>query len=173
MTINPSRSKDITVLNDDQHPKGKSLDNHPITKPQLEPERMSHLDEELHPNLPIVAGPHSGDIELVKLILEDNQRLRETNINLTKRFPSSSTNYEDHESFTSHSPGGRNKTKSNPPLLAQKRKKRHGDNGHDLRKEPVGVDNKGFKPQGSESQRVNAFLRIGTCIQNKEAWPPR
>lgn len=86
MTINPSRSKDITVLNDDQHPKGKSLDNHPITKPQLEPERMSHLDEELHPNLPIVAGPHSGDIELVKLILEDNQRLRETNINLTKRF---------------------------------------------------------------------------------------
>lgn len=47
---------------------------------------------------------HGGNRELVKLILEDNQRFRDTLIDLTKRFPVTSTNHEDYESFNSRSP---------------------------------------------------------------------
>lgn len=62
--------------------KGKTWIIAPITKPQLGPKKMGLLGKEyqLAPQTPI--GPHM--VATVKLILEDNQRLQEAIINLTK-----------------------------------------------------------------------------------------
>ena len=65
---------------------------------------------------------HGGDRELIKLLLEDNQRLRESLVDLEKRFPSSSSNRDDHKSYTSHTPCGQRKADYDPPSPAHKGK---------------------------------------------------
>lgn len=65
---------------------------------------------------------------------------------------------------------------TNQPPLAQKKQKGQGDNGHDLGKRVMDAnnqDNQDVQPQGSGSQRVNAFLRIRNRGQNKETRLPR
>lgn len=122
-----SKSKDIIVLNDNQPPKKKDQDNRPHYQ------ATTRVQEDGPSRRRTTARPtcsrqttFGGDIELIKFLLENNQQLRETLLDLTKRFPINSTNYKDHESFTSRSFGRQNRTKVNPPPLAQKKKKKAG-----------------------------------------------
>lgn len=78
-----------------------------------------------------------SDRELVKLLLEDNQRLRDTLVELTKSFPTSSSNQGGHESFISRSLKEQDKVDGNPTIHTPKEKEGHRDN----RKNPIRADN--------------------------------
>lgn len=75
------------------------------------------------------------------MILEDNQRLRESLVDLAKRFPVGFSNHDDHKSCTSHTPSGHPKANYDLPLPARKEKKSYGHNRHNLIKESIHANN--------------------------------
>ena len=60
--------------------------------------------------------------------MQDNQKLRETIVDLAKRFPQNSHNHDEVESFTSRSPGVRTKVHDNQ--IGGDQGEGAGDNGH-------------------------------------------
>lgn len=112
---------------------------------------------------------HGGDRELIKILLEDNQWLCDSLVDLAKRFSVSSFNREDYESYTSHTLGDYPKADYDPHPPAYEGKEGYGYNGHDLENELVHADNQGVRAQGSGFLRVSALLRISLKGQKKAA----
>ena len=129
--LSPQKSKKTICLNPKTLPswitKPRKKKN-PITRPHYRATTKDREDGPSRRRTP-TRSTHSrritqgGDIELVRLLLDDNQRLRETIVDLAKHFPQSSTNQDDIELFTRRSPRARNKTHHDSPQAPKERKK--------------------------------------------------
>ena len=156
---NPSKSRDITVM-DPQNPREKDHDPRPhyraTTRARDDGPSRRTLARSTHSHRAI----QGDDRELISLLMQDNQKLRETIVDLAKRFPQNSHNQDEVESFTSRSPGVRTRI-HNDRVGGVPGEEGDGDNGHDRGKEPIHAENQGVRPQNSGSPRVSALLRIG------------
>ena len=140
-----SKCKYITVM-DHQNQKEKDLDTRPHYRATTRgrddrPSRRRTPSRSTHSR----RTTQGGGRELVRLPLEDNQKMRETIIDLAKRHPQNSHNQDEIESFTSRSPGAHNRTHHDQTPAAQG-EEGHRDNGHGHGKEPVHPENQGVRP---------------------------
>ena len=109
---NPSKSRDITVM--DPHNPRKDRD----ARPHYRSTTRGHDDGPSRRRSPVRSihshrAAQGDDRELIRLLMQDNQKLRETIVDLAKRFPQNSHNQDEVESFTSCSPGVRSKIPDN------------------------------------------------------------
>ena len=135
---NPSKSRDITVM-DTRNPREKDRDARPHYRSTTRghddgPSRRRSPTKSTHSH----QAAQGEDRELIRLLMQDNQKLRETIVDLAKRFPQNSHNHNEVESFTSRSPAVRTKVHDNQD---GDQGEGAGDNGHNKGKEPIRAEN--------------------------------